>query len=607
MASYVGLVSIIPEILGSAVPAEEPKMINVRRGYSERAVAFSDTGSRYYLDCAISNDDDSVVKGLLDSDRARITNYFPLHKAALAGCLKTAQTLFNLLDNPAQIDQDGRTPLHLAAIGGSTKMIRFLLGKDVSDAHPRRTDVPNMIDIKDGNSQTPLIIASRMGNIEATKLLIESGAGLTIWDDAGKTALHYAVLNCPEAVEDFAAGDSAHIRDDDDCTPLHTAARFGSVKTTSTLVSALRTFHRLVAAINAQDGQEKTPLHYAGENGYTEVVKILLDNEANTELEDKNDKQAAELAAARGHLATVKVFISAAKTTIGDRLVEAASGAGQLLVVQYLLRNKLASPDGDQSLDSRPLSLAASKGHNEVVRTLLRYNAAVNIEDATRKTPLHHAAMNGRYDVARTLLDHRANTNQAANVNAPDIERNTPLHSAARAGRVSVIELLLEHEANVEACSRTKETALHLAVKSPEAVEALLNAGADPNAADMLGQTPLHMATRGKCYESAQHLLRRDANIDARNDDGRPSLYYAITENDLTMVEALCKDRPEVRDSQDRMRSALEWAVESSALDVLRFQLNLSPESVNKPDYSTRTLLHEAARMEVAGSSYPPS
>lgn len=150
IASFVGLASIIPEILGSSASSKEPKKINVRRGYSERAIL--ETESRDYLDCAISYDNDIVVKALLDSEPARIAQYFPLHKAVLAGSLKTAQILFNLLENPAQVDQDCRNPLHLAAIGGSTKMIRFLLGKDFSDAQLRRTDVPNMMDIKDSNS-----------------------------------------------------------------------------------------------------------------------------------------------------------------------------------------------------------------------------------------------------------------------------------------------------------------------------------------------------------------------------------------------------------------------------------------------------------------------
>lgn len=580
IASFVGLASIIPEILSSSASAKEPQKINVRRGYSERAIL--DTEFRDYLDYAISNDNDIVVKALLDSEPARIAKYFPLHKAVLAGCLKTAQILFNLLENPAQVDQDGRNPLHLAAIGGSTKMIRFLLGKNVSDAQARRTDIPNMIDIKDSNSQTPLIIASRMGNIEATRLLIEFRADLAIYDSAGKTALHYAALNCPEAIGDFAAQDSAHIRDDDDCTPLYTAAKYSTVETTCILVNALHASHRLATAINAQDDQKKTPLHYAAENGYTEVVEILLKYEASPEI------QAAELAAARGHLATVKVFISAAKEQIGERLLKAASGAGQLLVVLYLLHYKLASPDGDKF---RPLSLAASNGHNEVVRTLLRKNAAVNIEDAARQTPLHHAAKSGSYHVAQTLLNHQAN------VNAPDKTRNTPLHTAARAGRVEVVELLLKHGANVEAHSRMRETALHLSVKSPKAVKALLNAQADQNATDMSGQTPLHMATREKWRESAEHLLESGADISIQDDDGKPSLYYAINQNDLTMVKAFCENKVDFRNSEDQMHCALKWAVESSALEVLEHLLASSPKSVNKRDVNGRTILHEAAKI----------
>ena len=149
MASYVGLASIIPEILSSSVPGREFRMINVRRGYTQRAVAFSDSVLQYYLDCAICNDDDILVKELLESDRGRTTKYFPLYTAAQAGCLKTVRTLFNSLKNPAELSQDGRTSLHQAAIGGSTKVIRFLMGKDNSDKHSRRVNVPNMIDMKE--------------------------------------------------------------------------------------------------------------------------------------------------------------------------------------------------------------------------------------------------------------------------------------------------------------------------------------------------------------------------------------------------------------------------------------------------------------------------
>ena len=152
ICNYIGLASVLPEILCRPVSARELKTINVRQGYSKRAVAFVDTGSQYYLDCAISNDDDSMVKELLDLAPVRTIEYFPLHKALQAGCLKTARTLFNLLDNPVQIDRKSRTPLHLAALGGSAEIIRLLLGNDPCEGYPKRAVIPKMIDIKDNNA-----------------------------------------------------------------------------------------------------------------------------------------------------------------------------------------------------------------------------------------------------------------------------------------------------------------------------------------------------------------------------------------------------------------------------------------------------------------------
>ena len=568
ICSYVGLHSIISEIPGGSASTRELKTVNISRGYLVRAVASIDARSTQYLDCAIYNDDDGVVKELLDFDAVRVTKYFPLHKAAQAGSINTAKTLFNLLANPAQTDPDGRTPLHLAAIDGSTKIMRLLLGTEVCDGCPKRTDVPRMIDIKDGNAQTPLVIAARMGNTEAAKLLIGSGANLAIRDIYGNTALHYTIRNCPEVVGFYVAKNIACTLDNDHCNSLHTAAEFGIVQTTSDLVSALHISGYLEMAINAEDHQGKTPLHYAAENGFTDVVKIFLKYELGAGLTKRNYQQAGELAAARGHLATVKLFISPTMNLSGDRFLEAACRAGQLLVVLYLLRNELASPNGDGSLGPRPILLAATKGHDEIVRSLLRYHAAADIEDADGKTPLHHAAETGREHVALTLLQHQAD------VNAPDLNRKTPLHSAAEAGKARIVQLLVKRKADIEACSRRKETALHLAVRNPRSVKALLDASADDAVTNILGRTPLHMAVLGRYYESVD-LLISDAGIDARDEDGRPPLYFAIMNNDPEMVKALCKGRHNLRDSQDRMANALRWSVEFSALDVLHLLLDI--------------------------------
>ena len=100
-----------------------------------------------------------------------------------------------------------------------------------------------------------------------------------------------------------------------------------------------------------------------------------------------------------------------------------------------------------------------------------------------------------------------------------------------------------------------------------------------------------------QCYQSVD-LLRCPENIDAPDCDGKTPLYHAINNNDLEMVKAL---GPDLLNSEDRFHPALEWAVQSSALDVLVFLLDISSESVNKPDSDGGTIIHMAAKMNSLG------
>lgn len=418
MACYLGLTPIIPELLGSDMLSTSFAIVNMHRGSSERTVTILDNAAPYYLNCAISNDNADLAKKLFELGKPETAKYYPLHKVALGDSLNTFKTLFSLLDDPTETNEDGRTPLHMAAAGGSTGIIQLILSNSIVKSELRTTEDLSTLDQGDNKRQTPLIIAASMGHVEATKLLLQYSADVSIQDDTGKTALHYAVLMCPAAVEDLVSQNSAHIRDNDDCTALHIAARSGNARTTSAIVVALRQGSRFGEVVNSRDKANKTPFQYAAEYGYRAIIEDFLCYKE--EIEEGNLRLAAQLTASRGHLSTVRSLISRTDVNTRSHLLVAASGAGHLLIVQYLLREKRISPDSEwQGL--RPLCQASAKGHIEVVCALLRSRASVGITDEQRKTPLHHAAENGMWTVAKTLLS------QDANVNAPDINRETQI------------------------------------------------------------------------------------------------------------------------------------------------------------------------------------
>jgi ankyrin repeat protein len=112
---------------------------------------------------------------------------------------------------------------------------------------------------------------------------------------------------------------------------------------------------------------------------------------------------------------------------------------------------------------------------------------------------------------------------------------DTALHMAAAAFRRDVIELLIAHDADCRAKNRRGAEPLHYAVDTnrwkPEAqVETilyLLMAGADPNATDMDGVTPLHRAVRTRSAPAVQALLEGGANPTRRNKRGSTPMQVA--------------------------------------------------------------------------------
>lgn len=133
-----------------------------------------------------------------------------------------------------------------------------------------------------------------------------------------------------------------------------------------------------------------------------------------------------------------------------------------------------------------PLTSAAKEGQLEVVRQLLKLKLSPNIESADGYSPLLMALRDHR-EMMSLLLEAGADPNYNA------LYYDYPLAEASGSGGSrSIIDLLLKSGAKLNAVDHWEgRTALHAAVMSEnyEAVQALLEAGADPSIRDYSGKT----------------------------------------------------------------------------------------------------------------------
>ena len=150
--------------------AEESIMMDTEKQYPEQ-------GNKTLLHIAVENKNTEAVRILLAGGAQlgqfnSVLKLTVLHLAAGQGDEGVLTTLLRC-SGPHAIqvvnikDRAGRTPLHLAALGGHIQCVKILLEAGAN---------ANVTDNKGG--QTPLTLAANKGNIEVVKLLLKYGSDL---------------------------------------------------------------------------------------------------------------------------------------------------------------------------------------------------------------------------------------------------------------------------------------------------------------------------------------------------------------------------------------------------------------------------------------------
>lgn len=287
-------------------------------------------------------------------------------------------------------------------------------------------------------------------------------------------------------------------------TPFYQAIRNNDI-------SALRDLIR-ASGVDTRDRRGTTPLMYAAAVGSQDAIKLLV--EAGADVNAKNAFDATPLMWAAGDIAKVRLLLAKgagvnARSKVGRTpLLIAALHDGASEIVRLMI-DKGADVKARDGGGLSVLQAAAFSNDAETVGLLLAKGADPNSKDEAGFTPLIAAASNGdrNKEVVRLLLQHGANVNVACGETLETVKngplalgRLTPLLSAVPQGNYETVELLVNAGANVNAKDVRGLTPLALAVSSdrpdPRIVRLLLAKGADPGLQSKNGETALDWANK---------------------------------------------------------------------------------------------------------------
>jgi len=187
---------------------------------------------------------------------------------------------------------------------------------------------------------------------------------------------------------------------------VHLAAATGDRKALETILAE----GQPQRALDSNDRDGKTPLHWAAQQGYGQMVRQLLASRADAHAADSHGARASHAAAFAGHAEALRELmkdhasIATAQSSQGAEPLHLAATAGHTKVAKLLLWHRATAYASDKK-GAEPLHMAAYEGHLPMVELLLAKKASphAGAEDGTEPAKL--AMTRGHRDVAKKLKE----------------------------------------------------------------------------------------------------------------------------------------------------------------------------------------------------------
>lgn len=511
-----------------------------------------------------------------------------------------AKALFKAQD-ANEVDEDGNTSLHLAAMLDEADLVNFLILKGAN------------IEAKNKDGDTPLHLAIKNNAIHSGESLVTFGANVfekdssgntsldliipkdEIWykiminkqtgslkDENGQSIVHYFVRAKNEKIIDYCINEKINldVADNNGITPLMIAYEapesYESMKIAAKLIQNevkltgenFDYFEKAVSTHNLvyrfEDGQ--TPLHIATILNHEGIVDYVL-NEKTTITPEK---------------------ILQSQDSLGSTPLHEAVRYGRTSIAEKMLKKGANIESLDAMGNSPVLVLIPQEAQKDIYSLLISYNANLNQKDTFGDTVLHKATLsNSDTEILDILL--KAN----AQINERNKQGITPLALAIDNENTSHIEFYAKNGADIYAADNNGLTPIGRAMKtsSIDVLKTLISKS-NVNTKDSLGNTPLHLAVEHNAPNSfISYLLEVGADVKARNSNGDSALFIATRNNNKDAGELLLANNADIFSTNMTNNSPLRIALSNK--DVQSWFI--TPKTLSMKDGTLNTPLHYAA------------
>lgn len=452
----------------------------------------------------------ALAMSFIDTSNRDLHKKFDCRKVLMAAIRIGSQQVVELMlskgiDVNYKLDDENNTRLLVfAVVEKQLEIVKFLL-KQGADVGASCT-----------NGVTALTFAAAGGDIKVLQVLIDSGANVHATDDSGSSLIHYVILGSDlskdkvdrQQVLKFLLEKGVDINGKNQIglTPLHLAID----KKCNDLVKLLLN-NDAISIEEAESEDQLTPLFLAVFTQDKEIVKLLLDRGANTSAQNGKGNTALYFAIKLKNEELVKILLDhgADFNIVNNEGLSSFHNAATKNIIEMLLSrgadiNSRTENDTDFN-GCTALGLAALRGREEEVETLIKNGAEIDIQDRLGHTPLFHAVCHGHLGIVKLLLDGGASL-----VSEMDDELIDPLYYAAWIGQKEILELLLKYKADVNAeCDRSGCPAVLAAARKgrEDIVDILLSHGANITPVIMQNVTRLRFNDIAKVF--VKELVRR--------------------------------------------------------------------------------------------------